>query len=149
MNRNKCTHFNINITCNILLYVHNPPRISISLLYNVLLPQNHKNKLERSHNYAIPPSHNYAISPSHKFGIHTIFYICTFAEKIIIRKIKPMTNNDIFLDRKKRILLQAEILMNKNNLLIEQCNSWLPEEEGDENMKRRIMEKKVKIVVSS
>ena len=40
------------------------------------------------------------------------------------------------------IIKRAEILLYYNNLLIEQCDSWLPAEEGNRNMEKRIREKR-------
>jgi len=45
--------------------------------------------------------------------------------------------NDIREDIRKR----AERLLHYNNLLIEQCDSWLSAEEGNRNMEKRIMER--------
>ena len=42
---------------------------------------------------------------------------------------------------KDDILKRAEKLLYFNNLLIEQCESWLPVEEGNRNMEKRISEK--------
>jgi len=42
---------------------------------------------------------------------------------------------------KDDILRSAEKLLYFNNLLIEQCDSWLPVEEGNRNMEKRISEK--------
>jgi hypothetical protein len=39
-------------------------------------------------------------------------------------------------DIKAEILFRAEKLMYYNELLIRQCNSWISEEEGNENMMR-------------
>ena len=39
------------------------------------------------------------------------------------------------------ILRSAEKLLYFNNLLIEQCDSWLSVEEGNRNMEKRISEK--------
>ena len=44
-------------------------------------------------------------------------------------------------DIKNEILFRAEKVLYYNNLLIAQCNSWLPAEEGNKNMMRKIMEK--------
>ena len=43
--------------------------------------------------------------------------------------------------KKDKLLQNAEILMLKTELLIETCDSWLPAEEGNKNMERRIREK--------
>jgi hypothetical protein len=45
---------------------------------------------------------------------------------------------------KDDILKRAENLLYYNNLLIEQCDSWLPAEEGNRNMEKRIREKNEK-----
>jgi len=42
------------------------------------------------------------------------------------------------------ILKQAEKLLYYNELLIEQCDSWLSAEEGNRNMERRIAERRKK-----
>ena len=41
---------------------------------------------------------------------------------------------------KDDILNRANKLLYYNNLLIEQCESWLPVEEGNRNMEKRISE---------
>ena len=46
--------------------------------------------------------------------------------------------------RKKDILFKAEKLLYYNNLLIEQCDSWLSAEEGNKNIEKRILERKKK-----
>jgi hypothetical protein len=45
-------------------------------------------------------------------------------------------------DKKKEILFHAEKLLHYNNLLIEQCDRWLSEEEGNQNMMKSIMERR-------
>ena len=45
-------------------------------------------------------------------------------------------------DRKEDIRQRAERLLHYNNLLIEQCDRWLSEEEGNRNMEKRIMERR-------
>jgi hypothetical protein len=40
-------------------------------------------------------------------------------------------------DMKAEILFRAEKLMHYNELLIRQCDSWLTEEEGNENVMRK------------
>ena len=45
-------------------------------------------------------------------------------------------------DQKEEILFRAEWLLYHNNLLIQQCNSWLSEEEGNERMMQQIREKR-------
>ena len=47
-------------------------------------------------------------------------------------------------DMKDEILKQAEKLLFYNELLIEQCDSWLSEEEGNRNMEKRIAERRNK-----
>jgi len=44
-------------------------------------------------------------------------------------------------DIKDDILKRANKLLYYNNLLIEQCENWLPVEEGNRNMEKRISEK--------
>jgi hypothetical protein len=44
------------------------------------------------------------------------------------------TTNDI----KKEILMRAQSLLHYNDLLATQCDKWLSEEEGMENMEKRI-----------
>jgi len=39
---------------------------------------------------------------------------------------------------------RAEVLLHYNNLLIEQSDSWLPEEEGMKNMEMKIAERRKK-----
>jgi len=39
---------------------------------------------------------------------------------------------------------RAEVLLYYNNLLIEQCDSWLSEEEGMKNMEMKIAERRKK-----
>jgi len=46
-------------------------------------------------------------------------------------------------DIKNEILLHAEIVLHYNNLLINQCNSWLSEEEGNKNIMKRILKMKM------
>ena len=46
-------------------------------------------------------------------------------------------------DIKNEILLHAEIALHYNNLLINQCNSWLSEEEGNKNIMKRILKMKM------
>jgi len=45
---------------------------------------------------------------------------------------------------KEDILKRAERLLLYNNLLIEQCDNWLPEEEGNRNMEKQIAERRRK-----
>jgi len=45
-------------------------------------------------------------------------------------------------DIKNEILLHAEIAIHYNDLIINQCNSWLSEEEGNKNMMKKIMKEK-------
>jgi hypothetical protein len=45
-------------------------------------------------------------------------------------------------NKRDKILSRAEKLLQYNNLLIEQCDSWLSAEEGLKNMEKRIREKK-------
>ena len=45
-------------------------------------------------------------------------------------------------DIKDDILKRAEKLLYFNNLLIKQCDSWLPFEESNLNMEKRIWEKR-------
>ena len=45
---------------------------------------------------------------------------------------------------KEETLLRAEKALYYNNLLIEQCNSWLSAEEGNRNMEKQIEERKKK-----
>jgi len=47
------------------------------------------------------------------------------------------TKNNI----RESILKRAEKMLYYNDLLIKQCDSWLSEEEGNINMKKRIEEK--------
>ena len=44
----------------------------------------------------------------------------------------------------KDIIASAEKLLHYNNLLIEQCDRWLPAEEGNRNMLNAIMERRRK-----
>ena len=59
---------------------------------------------------------------------------CTFVAK------KSRMETEKFI--KDDIIKRAEMLLYYNNLLIEQCESWLPAEEGNRNMEKRIREKK-------
>jgi hypothetical protein len=43
--------------------------------------------------------------------------------------------------REEEILFRAEKMLLYKNLLIDQCNGWLSEEEGFENMKKRFKKK--------
>ena len=45
---------------------------------------------------------------------------------------------------KDGILLRAEKVLYYNNLLIEQCDSWLSAEEGNRNMEKQIEERRKK-----
>ena len=45
---------------------------------------------------------------------------------------------------KDEILKRAEKLLYYNDLLIEQCDSWLPSEEGNRNMEKLIAERRKK-----
>jgi len=45
------------------------------------------------------------------------------------------------IDIRKEILLRAQLLLHYNNLLAEQCDSWLSEEEGMMNMEKSIRER--------
>jgi len=51
---------------------------------------------------------------------------------------------DIEKNIKEDILRRAENLLHYNNLLIEQCDKWLPEEEGARIMENRITERRRK-----
>jgi hypothetical protein len=54
-----------------------------------------------------------------------------------MRKAMNVKNNN-----KEKIRFHAIKLLYYNNLLIKQCNKWLPAEEGNKNMKKRIMKRK-------
>ena len=43
--------------------------------------------------------------------------------------------------KKNEILYHAERCLYFTNLLIEQCDNWLPAEEGNRNMMQKIMER--------
>jgi hypothetical protein len=45
-------------------------------------------------------------------------------------------------NKREEILLRAKKLLHYNNLLLNQCDRWLPEEEGNKNMMTRIMQQK-------
>jgi hypothetical protein len=45
---------------------------------------------------------------------------------------------------REEILKRAERVLHYNQLLIEQCDSWLTAEEGNRNMEKRIEERKEK-----
>jgi hypothetical protein len=47
-------------------------------------------------------------------------------------------------DLKDEVIARAERVLYYNNLLIEQCDSWLSAEEGNRNMEKRIMERRKK-----
>jgi hypothetical protein len=47
-------------------------------------------------------------------------------------------------DKKKEILQTAEHALHYTELLIQQCDSWLPAEEGNQEMIKRIEEKRKK-----
>jgi len=49
-------------------------------------------------------------------------------------------------EMRDEILKQAEKLLYYNELLIEQCDSWLSAEEGNRNMEKRIAERRKKNV---
>jgi len=51
---------------------------------------------------------------------------------------------EISQEKKEIILRNAEILQWKTLLLIEACDGWLPAEEGNRNMEKRILEKRKK-----
>ena len=62
-------------------------------------------------------------------------------QREINQKLKPMeTEKNI----KDETLLRAEKTLYYNNLLIEQCNSWLSAEEGNRNMEKQIQERRKK-----
>ena len=46
--------------------------------------------------------------------------------------------------KKEAILASAERTLRYTNLLIAQCDSWLPAEEGNKEMERRILERERK-----
>ena len=46
------------------------------------------------------------------------------------------------MDKKDEILFRAENVMFYNDLLIKQCDSWLPAEEGNKIMMMQIMDRK-------
>jgi len=48
------------------------------------------------------------------------------------------------IDIQHSILKQAEKVLYYNTLLIEQCDSWLPAEEGNRYMEKRIAERRKK-----
>jgi len=45
---------------------------------------------------------------------------------------------------KEKMIALAEHTLHYTELLIKQCDSWLPEEEGRKNMEQRIMERQKK-----
>ena len=45
---------------------------------------------------------------------------------------------------KNEIVTLAKCALIRTNLLINQCNNWLPEEEGNKNMKKQILLKQKK-----
>jgi len=47
-------------------------------------------------------------------------------------------------DKRVSILFHAEKLLYYNNLLIQQCDSWLSEEEGNRKMEKKIEERRKK-----
>jgi hypothetical protein len=49
---------------------------------------------------------------------------------------------DTIKEQKDDIIFHAERLLHYNNLLIKQCDSWLPAEEGNRNMETQIMERR-------
>jgi len=49
---------------------------------------------------------------------------------------------EISQEKKEKLLRNAEILRLKTELLIEACSDWLPAEEGNQNMEKRIRERK-------
>ena len=49
---------------------------------------------------------------------------------------------EISQEKKEKLLRNAEILRLKTELLIESCSNWLPAEEGNLNMEKRIRERK-------
>jgi len=60
-----------------------------------------------------------------------LFYFCP-------QKRKNMTNEYLL---KPETIAFAERALYRTNLLIEQCGSWLSEEEGRKNMEKMILEK--------
>ena len=48
---------------------------------------------------------------------------------------------DISQTTREKILRNAEILQLKTELLLETCDGWLPAEEGNKNMEKRIRER--------
>ena len=72
-----------------------------------------------------PPSPNRVKPPPHR-----IRYLCSI-------KLKPAEK----MDKEEEILFHAEKLLYYNDLLIKQCNSWLPEEEGNRIMMQQFIER--------
>jgi len=79
-------------------------------------------------------SQTFAMSASQTFGIRGVFSRRTFAENL-----KQM---EISQEKKEQILRNAEILQWKTQLLLEACEGWLPAEEGNRNMEKRIRERR-------
>jgi len=78
-------------------------------------------------------SQKFAMSASQTFGIRGVFCRRTF--------VKNLKNMEISQEKKEKILRNAEILKWKTQLLMETCDGWLPAEEGNRNMEKRIREK--------
>ena len=62
-----------------------------------------------------------------------------FNPRIFAENLKRM---ELSQAKKEKILRNAEILLLKTQLLIETCDGWLPAEEGNKNMERKILERK-------
>jgi len=52
-------------------------------------------------------------------------------------------------DLKEEVIARAEKVLYYNNLLIEQCDGWLSEEEGNRNMEKQIEERRKKLRVEN
>ena len=83
-------------------------------------------------------SHKNVTPLSHNYGKLRLVITHTFVDWKY--KSKPVEN---IKDIKSEILFRAEKLAHYNGLLINQCDSWLTGEEGDENMMRKFKDSKI------
>ena len=59
-----------------------------------------------------------------------------------LSKIIDMENYNDILKRKKRIMVRAEKIIDTSKLLIDVCENWISNEEGDKNMIKDILKRK-------
>jgi len=60
--------------------------------------------------------------------------LCRKKNKIVAKKLLP----------KHESINLSKVAIVRTELLLEQCNSWLPEDEGRKNMEKMILERKIR-----